>query len=358
MGEVWHAVVDGPRGFEQSVVLKRLRRDLDDDPALVAMLSAEARVGARLDHPGIVKVLEFGQAEGQHYLAMELVDGWTLEEIFDVCARAGEAVPVQLVYHVAREVSEALAYAHALTDDRGYPLGLVHRDVNPSNVMLTRLGGVKLLDFGVHTIRDRLPDERTVAGMVKGTLAYMSPEQASGQAVDGRSDLFSLGVVLHEALTGRRLFRAGDDAATLERVRAAVVPSPSSVRPDLDASFERLLMRLLAAAPADRPAHAEEVAAELRELSRRTGADTAWVREWLAELDLGETPPPALAAGARTQRLVPSSTDRSAWWWAAIVTALVALPFALPRCPAGTPARALSVDAAVPPAPAPARPSR
>jgi serine/threonine protein kinase len=359
MGEVWHAIVDGPRGFEQSVVLKRLRREHTEDPAFVAMLAAEARVCARLDHPGIVKVFEFGVVDGQHYLAMELVDGWTLSEIADACARAGRAVPVGFLAHVAREVAEALAYAHTLADERGYPLGLVHRDVNPSNIMVTRQGRVKLLDFGVHTIRDRLPDERTVAGALKGTLAYMSPEQAQGKAVDGASDLFSLGVVLHEGLTGRRLFRAPSDAETLERVRAAEVASPRLARPDLDPRFERLVMQLLARTPAERPAGAAAVAEELRALTRDLGVDATSVRELLGSLALDDAIEPLGAPGARTQRLVPTEIGGSPWLWATIVTALCAAPFALPRCAsherARPPAPALSVDAARAPAPTPSR---
>jgi serine/threonine protein kinase len=337
MGEVWRAVVDGPRGFEKSVVLKRLRREHSDDPTFVAMLAAEARVCARLDHPGIVKVFEFGQIDGQHYLAMELVDGWTLRDVFDACARAGRAVPVAFLAHVALGVSEALAYAHAFTDERGVPLGLVHRDVNPSNIMIGLQGVVKLLDFGVHTIRDRLPDERTLAGGLKGTLAYMSPEQAGSQAVDGRSDLFSLGIVLHEGLTGRRLFRTVSDSETLARVRAADVASPAAFRPDLDPGFERLVMRLLARLPEDRPAGAAEVAEELRTLTRRMRVDATWVRELLAGLGLDESPAQPVPAGHRTRFLVPSRVDRAPWWWALVITALVAAPYALERCPAARP---------------------
>ena len=335
MGEVWHAIVDGPRGFEQSIVLKRLRREHDEDPELVAMLAAEARVCARLDHPGIVKVFEFGQVDGQHYLAMELVQGWTLTEVFDAYAQARRAVPIMLLCHVAREVAEALAYAHALTDERGFALGLVHRDVTPSNIMVTRQGSVKLLDFGVHTIRDRLPDERTRAGAVKGTLAYMSPEQAGRLPVDGRSDLFSLGVVLHEGLTGRRLFRAASDDETLERVRRAEVAPPSSLRPDVPVAVDRLVLRLLAAEPAHRHRDAGELADELRTLTRHLGVDASWVREQLAELELTEPLGPLVVLpGSRTRQMVPSSPVRSPWLIALSITALVALPYALHRCPA------------------------
>jgi serine/threonine-protein kinase len=327
MAEVWHAVVEGPRGFATSVVLKRLRPEYTRDPAFVAMLAAEARVQARLDHPSIVKVYEFGEVAGEHYLAMELVDGWDLYDILAAFERAGRTVPVAFVCHLGAEVADALAYAHAITDEHGRPFGLVHRDVSPGNVMVTRQGAVKLVDFGVHTIRDRRADERTAVGVLRGTLSFMSPEQADGQTVDRRSDVFSLGSVLYEALTGHRLFRAEGELETLRLVREAVVPPPSKFRPDLDPRIDRILMTMLARSPGERYASCDDVARELRPFA---GIDATAVRELLVGLDLvsGDT---SRTARVGTQPLMPSAPRGSAvWLWAALIAAAIALPYAIP----------------------------
>lgn len=332
MAEVWRAVVEGPRGFATNVVLKRLRPEYTADPAFVAMLAAEARVCARLDHPAIVKVYEFGEVSGEYYLAMELVDGWDLYDILGAFQRARRPLPVPLVCHLGAELADALAYAHAITDEHGRPFGLVHRDVSPGNVMITRQGAVKLVDFGVHTIRDRRVEERTAVGVLRGTLSFMSPEQADGQSVDRRSDLFSLGSVLYEALTGHRLFRADSDLETLRRVREAVVPPPSKFRPDLDPRLDQILLAMLARLPAERWATCDDVARELRPFAQEAGIDAARVRELLGGLDLASDEPIRTERKA-TQPLMPSAPPRrSVWLWAALLTAAVAMPYAIPAC--------------------------
>lgn len=333
MGEVWHAVVAGPRGFETSVVLKRVRPEHAADPGFVAMLAAEARVCARLDHPGIVKVYEFGEVAGEHYIAMELVDGWDLYEILAAFERDGRVPPVAFLCHVGAELADALAYAHALTDDGGHPLGFVHRDVSPGNVMITRHGAVKLVDFGVHTIRDRRIEERTAVGVLRGTLAYMSPEQADGQTVDHRSDVFSLGSVLYEALTGHRLFRVPSDLETLRRVREAVVPAPSTHRADLDPRLDRILLTMLARSPADRWPSCDEVARALRPFALEAGVDAARIRELLSGLDLEGVDKIRSAERRETQPLMPAAPPgRAVWLWAALLTAAIAAPYAFPGC--------------------------
>jgi serine/threonine protein kinase len=333
MGEVWHAVVDGPRGVATNVVLKRVRPEYAADPGFIAMLAAEARVCARLDHPGIVKVYEFGEVAGEHYLAMELVDGWDLYDILAAFARAGRLPPVALVCHIGAELADALAYAHALTDERGHPLGFVHRDVSPGNVMITRHGAIKLVDFGVHTIRDRRVEERTAVGVLRGTLSYMSPEQADGHPVDRRSDVFSLGSVLYEAITGHNLFRVENDLETLRRVREAVVPSPSSHRADVDPRIARILLAMLARSPADRLASCDEVARALRPFALEAGIDAAWIRDTLSGLDLEGVEKIRGPERHETQALMPGAPpSRAVWFWAALVTAAIAAPYAIPAC--------------------------
>ena len=344
MGEVWHAVAEGPRGFATNVVLKRVRPEFATDSKFIAMLAAEARVCARLDHPGIVKVYEFGEVEGEHYLAMELVDGWDLHEILAGFERAGRLPPVAFLSYVGAELADALAYAHALTDDHGHPLGFVHRDVSPGNVMINRQGAVKLVDFGVHTIRDHSAEERTAVGVLRGTLAYMSPEQADGQPVDHRSDVFSLGSVLYEALTGQRLFRTPNDLETLRRVREAVVPPPSSHRGDLDPRLDRIVLSMMARSPADRTPSCDEVSRALRPFAQEAGVDAAWVRALLASLDLEGADKLRSVERRETQPLMPAAPPgRAVWLWAALVTAAIASPYAIPACNAPQPTHAAPV---------------
>jgi eukaryotic-like serine/threonine-protein kinase len=343
MGEVWHARLESSRGIETSLVLKRVRPEYATDPAFIAMLAAEARVCARLDHPAIVKVYEFGEVAGQYYLAMEMVDGWNLGNVLDAFASSGRLPPVELVCHLGAELADALAYAHTLTDDRGHPYGLVHRDITPGNVMITRQGAIKLVDFGVHTIRDRRAEERTATGTLRGTISYMSPEQADGRQVDHRSDVFSLGVLLYEALTGHQMFRSAFPLETLRRVREAEVAPPSSLRAGLDPRLDRLLLAMLARSPADRCASCDEVGRTLRPLAHAAGVDAAAVRALLGGLPLtgGETIRGRERAATQPQPLSPSR-GRRAWLIAALITAGIALPYAIPM-PSQPPAAAPAV---------------
>jgi serine/threonine protein kinase len=319
MGEVWRATLDGPRGFSQPVIIKRIRPDLRDDAAIAAMFAAEARAYARLDHPSIVKVFEFGEVDGEPYLAMELVDGWTLAEVMAAFQRAGRAVPIGLACHVGACVADALDHAHALADDGGHPYGLVHRDISPTNVMVTRHGAVKVLDFGAHAAVDRDVDD---SGLVRGTPAYMSPEQADGRSVDARSDVFSLGVVLYEALTSTRLFAGADDRDTLRQVREASVPPIE--RADLEPALGQLVAQMLARVPADRPRSCAAIARVLRDRARREHVDDAAVRQTLSQLGLDRLP-----GRAATQLLLPDRRrSRRGWWLALALTAGAAAPYA------------------------------
>ncbi|HWO23808.1 MAG TPA: serine/threonine-protein kinase [Kofleriaceae bacterium] len=251
MGEVYLATQEGPSGFSREVVLKRMRPHLADDPACREMFLDEARLTARLDHPSIVKIIELGVHDGVAFFAMEYVPGPTLSEV----VRAGP--PPALAAFVAREVCRALGYAHALCDRDGAPLGMVHRDVSPSNIMITPNGGVKLLDFGIAKALISLAT--TKAGIVKGKLAYMAPERLRGLPADHRADLFSVGVVLHEALTGYRLFEATTPEAVLELIRAPL-PLPSETAPDVPPALDAICLRALAERPEDRYPTADAMA--------------------------------------------------------------------------------------------------
>ena len=209
MAEVFLAVRHGHGGFTKLVVIKRLRADLymsPDGPHYRQLLLDEANLAARLHHPNIVQTHEVHDDAGAPYLVMEYLDGQPLTQVVTAALRAGLRVPVRLALHVVAEVLAGLEHAHALCDYDGAPLAVVHRDVSPHNVFWTYAGDVKLMDFGV--ARSALGASLTVAGTVKGKLGYMAPEQARGEALDHRADLFAAGIVLWELLAGRRFLRA------------------------------------------------------------------------------------------------------------------------------------------------------
>jgi serine/threonine protein kinase len=213
-------------------------------------------------HPNIVRVFDHGDYEGERYLAMEFLHGKDVTSVMKETVARG-VPPPGLGAFVAREVCRALSFVHALADDLGVPLNLIHRDVSLSNVMLGYDGAVKLLDFGV---AKALADERahrTATGVLKGKWAYLAPEQVEGVEIDQRTDIFSLGIVLHEMLTGRRLFKAASGLATLEKVRAARVLPPSALNPLVSPALDGVCLRALAKRPADRFQTAAELGTAL-----------------------------------------------------------------------------------------------
>ena len=193
------------------------------------MFINEARISALLEHPNIVQVYDFGQVDGDYFLAMEYLRGRNLLTVGRRVRSLTREIAPELAAYVARETARGLHYAHTLTN-AGKPLGIVHRDVSPSNIMLLRTGGVKLLDFGIARATMKLRANTPIGGLIKGKLSYLSPEQVRGQQVDGRSDVFSLGVVLWECLTGVRLFYNPNDLETMRNVLHRQVPKPSEMR--------------------------------------------------------------------------------------------------------------------------------
>ena len=225
--------------------MKRILPHLCLDPELVAMFTAEALLSAQLNHSNIVQVFEFAENEGELYLAMEYVHGVNLAELLK--RLDGVPVPVGMATYLVREVALALAYAHALKDEEGIPLSIIHRDVSPSNVMVGYDGSVKLVDFGVAMAGARPAEQPKQRIRLKGKVAYMSPEALEGELeLDGRTDIFAAGVLLHELLTARRLFRAHDDRHTMALVRACKVRPPSRERAGVPAELDRIVGRALA----------------------------------------------------------------------------------------------------------------
>jgi serine/threonine-protein kinase len=295
MAEVFRAERLGAPASAPPVVVKRVLPELARDRNFPRMLAAEARLCARLRHPAIVQLHEIGEHHGEQFLVMELVEGVDLAAIHRRAAAHARLMPVGVALYIAAEVAGALAYAHALSDDDGRPLRIVHRDVSPANVMLTVAGTVKLLDFGIARAANALDDERTRTGVIKGKLSYLSPELAEGLTIDRRADIFALGVVLYESLAGIRLFRGADDFETLRLVRRADIAPPSLYRAEVAPALDALVLRMLARDPADRHPDCEALRAELGPMARAQRGDAAAAQEFLAAL------PPEEAGGERTR---------------------------------------------------------
>ncbi|HTU56960.1 MAG TPA: serine/threonine-protein kinase, partial [Polyangiales bacterium] len=255
MSDVFLALRRGELGFTKLVVIKCLRDDLasgsseNDDKDFSLMLLDEARVCARLQHPNIVQTFEAGIESGVPFMAMEYLEGQSLDRVLGALSRERERrrLPKGIVLRVLCDVLSALEYAHNLNDFDGTPLGIVHRDVSPHNIFLTYQGEVKLVDFGV--AKHAFCCDQTAAGIVKGKLTYMAPEQAKRADVDHRADLFSCGIVLWECLAMRRLLAADSPATTLTKLLYEPIPTLSSVRPDADPALSEICARALERVP-------------------------------------------------------------------------------------------------------------
>ncbi|HEX2568305.1 MAG TPA: protein kinase [Polyangia bacterium] len=242
MAEVWRATVRGAAGFRKEVALKMIRREWAEDSQFVDMFVDEARLSAQLTHPNIVATLDFGRSGGRYYLALEMVEGATLRSCLHHLERKGRRLDRALGLYVIAEVAAGLDYAHRATDADGRPLHLIHRDVNPANVLISLHGEVKLGDFGIAKAAGRAA--QTEAGSLKGKIPYMSPEQAWGRPLDARSDVYALGLMLQELLTGRRALEGSNEIELLERARAGeVLPPGPEVPPELQAILARALAR-------------------------------------------------------------------------------------------------------------------
>jgi len=256
MAEVFLGVHKGLEDFVKVVVIKRVLPQWSSSPEFVRMFIDEARIAARLDHPNIVRTYEFGEVDGQYFTTMEYLPGEDLTKTLNRLVQTKEQMPVHIAAGVVSQVCAGLHFAHQLTDTVGRPLGLVHRDVNPSNVVVTYGGEVKLIDFGVAKTTSNI---KTQTGTIKGKLSYMSPEQILGRETDQRSDVFSTGVVLWELLAQRPLFTRATEAATLYAILNDPITPPSRVRSDVPYELDLIVMQALARSPGDRFASAEEM---------------------------------------------------------------------------------------------------
>ncbi|WNG33058.1 protein kinase [Archangium violaceum] len=282
MGQVFLALERGA-GFERLVVLKLILPHLAEDEEFLTMFLDEARLVARLAHPNLITILDLTEINGRHCLAMEYVQGDDVRRLEKFARTEGKSLPEGLGLRIIAEAAAGLHYAHQARDQQGRPLQLVHRDVSPQNILVGFDGGVKVIDFGVAKAAGSV--SYTATGVLKGKYPYMSPEQANGLPVDPRSDLFSLGVVLWELLTGRRLFKGESDLMTLRLVRDCQVPLPSQLNPKLPPGVDALVLRALAPTPEGRypDCSAFRLAIEDYILQHQLPASNAHLSAWLRE---------------------------------------------------------------------------
>jgi eukaryotic-like serine/threonine-protein kinase len=244
MAEVYRALMTGPEGFERELVLKRILPRLSDTGDFKTMFIREAKISALLLHPNIVQIYEFGEADGAYFIAMENVQGVTLREALTTLRREQRAMPYLVAADIARQICIGLDYAHTLHGPDGRPLEIVHQDISPTNIMLAYTGTVKILDFGIARAAS-FAEEETKKGLIKGKVSYLSPEQIHVRPFDARADVFALGVVFHEMLTGRRLFQAKNDIGKMRQLLAQPVAPPSSLNATIPRELDRIVMRAL-----------------------------------------------------------------------------------------------------------------
>ncbi len=247
MAEVWKARMRGVEGFQKTVAIKKILPHMTDNAEFVGMFIDEAKLAAQLSHPNIVHIYDLGKIGRDYYIAMEYVEGKDLRSLLNAARRRGMGLPLGLALLIAARVASALDYAHRRRDDDNREIGLVHRDVSPQNVLLTLEGDVKLCDFGIAKAVSKA--SHTLVGALKGKLQYMSPEQAWGRPVDGRSDIFSLGAVLFEMITGERLFPGDSEMSVLESVRQGRTRTPRQIDPSVPAEVDEIVARAIAIDP-------------------------------------------------------------------------------------------------------------
>jgi serine/threonine-protein kinase len=240
----------GAEGFEKLVVIKRILPHLVEDEEFFTMFVDEAKITMRLDHPNIARINEFGVENGVHFIEMEYVAGEDVRRLDKRARIANNPLPLGVILRVIADAAAGLDFAHKAKDSKGVPLNLVHRDVSPQNVLVGFDGAVKLIDFGVAKAAGRA--QHTATGILKGKFPYMSPEQADGLDLDARSDVFALGIVLWELLTGKRLFKGENDLMTQRLVKSCQVPPPSQVEPAVPQALDDVVLRALAKEPNDR----------------------------------------------------------------------------------------------------------
>ena len=285
MAQIYLARQRGPEGVEKLLVIKRILPHLAENEDFVRMFLDEARIAARLIHPNIVDIYDLGAQDDSFFIAMEYIHGEDLRRVWKRAERSGQLIPVPLVCRIMIEACAGLDHAHKQKDAQGKPLGIVHRDISPQNILLTFEGRVKVVDFGIAKAADQATVTRS--GVLKGKYSYMAPEQAAGQKnLDCRTDIFALGVVLYELLTGMRLFKRHTDMATLQAVADCEIAPPSQINPRVPKDLDPIVMKALTREPEDRYAEALQLQLALEDwlLAHPVPSSTAHVAAFMKEL--------------------------------------------------------------------------
>ncbi|MCA9521281.1 MAG: serine/threonine protein kinase [Myxococcales bacterium] len=256
MAEVFRGKVTGVQGIEKLVAIKRVLPSLTKNEKFVAMFLDEARLSMRLNHANIVTVFDVGVADNTYFIVMEFVDGVNLRKLLEILSERGIRLPLKVAVFIIMEVCKGLAYAHEKKDQQGRPIGVVHRDISPPNVLISRSGEVKITDFGLAKATTQV--EFTDPGVVKGKFSYLSPEAAEGQPVDHRTDIFAAGILLYEIIANRRLFLGKSDYHTVELIRQAKVPSLRKYNSEVDEELEAIVMTALTKEPSQRSQSARQ----------------------------------------------------------------------------------------------------
>jgi eukaryotic-like serine/threonine-protein kinase len=305
MAEVFRAVYQGAAGFEKQVAVKRILPVFDGAREFVAMFVDEARIASSLTHVNIVQVSDFGELDGNYYLAMELVDGVDLGRLREAASPRGLGLPLPIIAYVIAEAARGLAYAHDKRGPDGAPLGIVHRDVSPQNVLVSYAGEVKIADFGIAKATGKL--HKTESGAVMGKIRYMSPEQINGEPLDGRSDIFALGTIFWELLVGAPLWSGDNPGAVSDQVKNAKVDPPSRRGRNIPVEIDRIVLKALERGRDARYGRASDLARDLSSwLSQAAPSLTredvgAFVQEVVPRADAEPAAPTSVSAHAQTE---------------------------------------------------------
>jgi serine/threonine protein kinase len=329
MAEVFKAKTVGVEGFERIVALKRILPSIAEDEEFITMFIDEAKIAVQLQHANIAQIFDLGKVDDSYFIALEYVNGRDLRGIFDDLRKRGQVMPMQQVCYLIMQLCEGLDYAHNKRDAQGRDLNLVHRDVSPQNVLIGYDGEVKLIDFGIAKAAGKA--SKTQAGILKGKFGYMSPEQVRGLPIDRRSDIFALGIVLYEMLTGERLFIGETDFSTLEKVRNVEIIPPSSFNAGIPEKLERIVLKALEKNVEDRYQNAIDLHDDLQLFMHSVGQFSsrkdlsAWMKRTFAEempsegaaadlddvqeIDSAELIPSASAERTGVSRAVPKEEE-------------------------------------------------
>ncbi len=243
MAEVFKAKTFGVEGFEKLVAIKRILPSIAEDDEFIKMFIDEAKITVRLQHANIAQVYELGKIDDSYFIAMEFINGKDLKQLFEHNKREDKAMDIAQACYITSQLCAGLDYAHRKKDDRGNDLNIIHRDVSPQNIRISYDGEVKVIDFGIAKAKNK--SSKTEAGILKGKFGYMSPEQVRGKTIDRRSDIFAIGIIFYELITGTRLFQGETDFSTLEKIRNVEIELPSKRNPKIPKELEKIVMKAL-----------------------------------------------------------------------------------------------------------------